>query len=117
MNRALAAALLLIAAQPAFAAAFTRAGWYRLEVLPSLAIDSQRFASEQICTQSIAKDEDRVVRCVHLAKKGDEIDRAIDIFGATLKENPRDAARFTASTTSGCAWPSTIGPHEQTRSR
>lgn len=92
MNRALAAALLLIVAQPAFAAEFTRAGWYRLEVLPSLAIDSEQFASEQACTKSIAKNEDRVVRCVQLSKKGDEIDRAIDIFGATLKENPRDAS-------------------------
>jgi hypothetical protein len=29
---------------------------------------------------------------------------------------PRDTADCTASTTSGCAWPSSSGPHEHTRS-
>jgi tetratricopeptide (TPR) repeat protein len=92
VTRPLIVALSLLAAAPLGAAEFTRAGWYRLEVLPSLSIDSERFASESACLASIAKGEDRVVRCVRLAKKGDEIDRAIDIFGAALKDNPGDAS-------------------------
>jgi hypothetical protein len=32
------------------------------------------------------------------------------------KLRPVVAARWTASTTAGCAWPRIIGPHEQTRS-
>ncbi len=32
------------------------------------------------------------------------------------KENPSAATRCTAASTSGWVWPSSIGPHEQTRS-
>ena len=32
------------------------------------------------------------------------------------KPRPRSTAAWTASTTSGCWWPSSMGPHEQTRS-
>lgn len=92
MKRALIVSVLLLTIAPALGAAFTRAGWYRLEVLPSLEIDSGHFESEAACRASIAKDEDRVVRCVRLLKKGDEIDRAIEIFGESLKENLRDAS-------------------------
>ena len=31
-------------------------------------------------------------------------------------EVPRETAAVTASSTAGCAWPSSIGPHEPTRS-
>jgi tetratricopeptide (TPR) repeat protein len=92
MNRALAVSLLFVSAASAPAGDFTRAGWYRLEVFPSLDIVSGPFASKKACLKTIPADEDHVHRCVSLSKRGDEIDRAIDIFGEALKENPGDAS-------------------------
>ena len=42
--------------------------------------------------------------------------RSVSVSVGAPKLRPRPAASRTASTTSGCAWPSSAGPHEPTRS-
>jgi tetratricopeptide (TPR) repeat protein len=94
MRRAAIAALLLLCALPAQAAdaKWTTAGWYRIEIFPELKLRSARFASDKECRKTLPAAQDDVVECAHLAKEGDEIDRAIEFFGRAIKENPRDAA-------------------------
>ena len=93
MKRVALAALLVALAQIAIAADQWRgAGWYRIEIFPELAILSAPFASEKACAKTLPKNEDDVIRCAHLAKAGEEIDRAIAFFGEGIEQNPRDAA-------------------------
>lgn len=82
--------LLLPMAGVSFAGSFTKPGWYRLEVFPALEIVSGPFANEKACRARIPADEDHVRRCVRLRKAGDEVDRAIDIFGDIVKAEPRN---------------------------
>lgn len=72
--------------------AWTRAGWYRIEIFPSLLLLAGPFASEKACAATLPKVEDDVVRCGRLRKAGDEIDVALDFFAGEIKANPNDAA-------------------------
>lgn len=93
MRRFAFMALLLVCAGPATAdTAWTRAGWYRIEIFPALAIQGGPFASAKACAKTLPKVEDDVVKCAHLKKAGDEIDVALAFFADEIKANPRDAA-------------------------
>jgi tetratricopeptide (TPR) repeat protein len=91
MKRSLLIAGLLLSSTSAFGAAFTQAGWYRIEVYPSLEILAGPLASEAACLKTISPKEDDVHRCVKLTKAGDEVDRAIEYFGDEAKTNPRNS--------------------------
>lgn len=72
--------------------AWTKDGWYRVEIFPSLTLQAGPFASKKVCAKTLPKVEDDVVRCARLAKAGDEIDVALAFFAHEIKENPRNAA-------------------------
>ncbi|MCE9523549.1 MAG: tetratricopeptide repeat protein [Alphaproteobacteria bacterium] len=93
MRRVVFVALLLVFAGAAAAeTGWTRAGWYRIEIFPTLALQGGPFASEKACGKTLPKVEDDVVKCAHLKKAGDEIDVALAFFADAIKANPRDAA-------------------------
>ena len=94
MQRLAFIALLLVCAGSAVAAtAWTRAGWYRIEIFPALAIQAGPFVSAKACGKTLPKaDDNGVVRCGRLKKAGDEVDVALAFFAVAIKENPRDAA-------------------------
>lgn len=93
MRRFVLVALLLLCAGPASAETpWTGAGWYRIEIFPSLAIQAGPFAGEKACGKTLPKVEDDVVRCARLRKAGAEIDVALAFFADAIKANPRDAA-------------------------
>jgi tetratricopeptide (TPR) repeat protein len=82
---------LLLAAPAAADATWTRAGWYRVEIFPSLRILAGPFAGPKSCAKTLPKVEDDIVRCARLAKAGAEIDVALAFFAEAIKANPRDA--------------------------
>jgi tetratricopeptide (TPR) repeat protein len=86
-------ALLLVCTGTAAAAdaAWTRAGWYRVEIFPALRILAGPFAGPKSCKKTLPKVEDDVVRCARLPKAGAEIDVALAFFADAIKANPRDA--------------------------
>ena len=93
MRRFAFVALLLVCAGPATAdTAWTRAGWYRIEIFPTLALQGGPFASEKACGKTLPKVDDDVVKCAHLKKAGDEIDVALAFFADAIKANPHDAS-------------------------
>ena len=94
MRRLALVALLLVGAAPAGAAtAWTRAGWYQVEIFPELGLQGGPFASEKACGAKLPKDDENgVLRCARLKKAGDEIDVALAFFADAIKKNPRDAA-------------------------
>jgi tetratricopeptide (TPR) repeat protein len=86
-------ALFIASAHPALAeAAWTRPGWYRIEIFPALRLLGGPFISAKACRKTLPKVEDDVVRCARLAKAGGEIDVALAFFEQAIKENPRDAS-------------------------
>lgn len=89
---AFVALLLVFAGQAAAGTTWTRAGWYRIEIFPALAIQGGPFASEKACAKTLPKQEDDVVRCARLKKAGEEIDVALAFFADAIKANPNDAA-------------------------
>ncbi|MEQ1867853.1 MAG: tetratricopeptide repeat protein [Alphaproteobacteria bacterium] len=92
MRRLAVFALLLVCAGPAAAdAAWTRAGWYRIEIFPALRLLEGPFAGEAACGKTLSESEQDVVQCAHLKKAGAEVDVALDFFAGAIKENPRDA--------------------------
>lgn len=92
MRWLLAGLLFAASAAAAADAAWTRAGWYRIEIFPSLRLLAGPFAGPKSCAKTLPKVEDDVVRCAKLRRAGDEIDVALAFFATEIKENPRDAA-------------------------
>jgi tetratricopeptide (TPR) repeat protein len=90
MRRWAVVTLLLLCVGPARAETdWTRAGWYRIEIFPALAIQAGPLASHEACAKTLPKgDEDGVFRCARLAKAGDEIDVALEFFADAIKANP-----------------------------
>ena len=93
MRVSLAAVLFLVVVATAAAEGkWTKSAWYRLEIFPDLKILSAPFANEKACKKMLPAGHDDVVTCAHLAKAGDEVDRAIEFFTAEIAKNPHDAA-------------------------
>lgn len=93
MQRLALVVLLLLCAWPAAAETpWTRAGWYRIEIFPSLVIQGGPFAGEKACAATLPKHEDNVVKCARLKKAGEEIDVALAFFADAIEANPSDAA-------------------------
>ena len=91
MTRIACCVFALLWAATAQAGAFSTAGWYVLEVTPALEIVSGPYTNEKACTKGRPANDDRGLHCVELAKAGDEVDRAIDIFGEMVKQDPHHA--------------------------
>lgn len=93
MRRFMFVALLLLGAGAAAAETqWTRAGWYRIEIVPTLVIQGGPFASEKACGKTLPKGDDNgVFKCARLKKAGSEIDVALAFFADAIKANPRNA--------------------------
>ncbi len=85
-------ALLFVCAGSALGdATWTRAGWYRIELLPALKLLEGPFASGKACGKTLPLPQDKTVAtCARVRKQGAEVDVALDFFAAAIKENPRD---------------------------
>lgn len=94
MRRLAFVAVFLIGAETTAAAPqWTHAGWYRIEIFPTLAIQAGPFETEQGCAKTLPTGDDKgVFRCARLKKAGAEIDVALAFFAAAIKANPNDAA-------------------------
>lgn len=92
MRRLAFFAVLLICAGAAHAdAKWTRAGWYRIELLPTLKLLEGPFADGKACGKTLPLPQDKTVAtCARVRKQGAEVDVALDFFAAAIKENPRD---------------------------
>jgi Flp pilus assembly protein TadD len=73
-------------------AKWTRAGWYRIEVLPGLKLIEGPLAGRKACLKTLgAPQDDNVMTCARLAKQGAEVDVALAFFADAIKANPKDA--------------------------
>jgi Tfp pilus assembly protein PilF len=85
-------ALLLVCAGPAAAdATWTRAGWYRIEILPALKLLEGPLAGRKACLKTLGEPKDSVVTCARLTKQGAEVDVALAFFADAIKADPKDA--------------------------
>ncbi len=95
MRRLALTALLFVCAAAAHAApvVWTKAGWYRIELLPTLNLLEGPFADGKACGKTLPLPQDNtVMTCARVHKQGAEVDVALDFFAAAIKANPRDVS-------------------------
>ena len=68
-----------------------------------------------VIVASVPVDTKRT-RCAKGTRSRTALASSVSVSVGAPKDRPREAASWTAATTSGCAWPSSAGPHDPTRS-